>query len=391
MKVIKQVIILLAMLMLTTCVEPYYPQGDQVFAGTLVINAQIDNLPGTQTIQISRSDGLLYPEFDPESNCVVEVESEEGDKISFTEDVPGFYRGEFPASFMHIGRQYMLRVVTTEGKVYVSDYVELHPPTEINKVYYEFEAYPSDDPLDTLQGIQFYIDFEIDQDSSEYMRWEMIETYEFHNPDYEGYIYGYDRRMKPIPDSLSDRQCWITGNVNELYTMDVANVSGSEYSYLPLHFVSNQTQRLSYGYSLLIRQHSLDESAFRYWDELKKNSYEGGGLYSRLPSLTPSNISNENDPEENILGFFTVSGVAEKRVFVKDVEGLSKYKVLFCFPSPELPRLRYLLWQDLPIYASRAQDPEFGFEVFGETTHKCLDCRIRRGSTGEAPDFWPTY
>jgi hypothetical protein len=177
--------------------------------------------------------------------------------------------------------------------------------------------------------------------------------------------------------------------VYDIYTLDVANMSGAEYSYMPLHFVSNETQRLSHGYSLLVRQHSLDEAAFRYWDELKKNSHGGGGLYDRLPSITPSNIHNENDAGESILGFFTVSGVTEKRIFVKDVEGLNKYDVLFCFPRPELPRLRYLTYSDLPIYASRAEEHDTGDERFGETEQKCLDCRIRKGSTGEPPDFWP--
>jgi len=195
--------------------------------------------------------------------------------------------------------------------------------------------------------------------------------------------------MRPIPDSLSDRQCWITGNVNDFYTLDVANMTGSEYSYMPLHFVSNETQRLSHGYSLLVRQHSLDEAAFRYWDELKKNSYGGGGLYDRLPSITPSNIHNEDDEDDYVLGFFTVYGVTEKRIFVKDVEGLNKYDVMFCFPRPELPRLRFLLYQDLPIYASRAQEHDTGNDRFGETEQKCLDCRIRKGSTGEPPEFWP--
>jgi len=389
MKVIRQNIYLLTIFLMSSCVDRFYPGGDDVYTGTLVINAQISNVPGIQRIQISRSDGLVYPEFIPESNCVVEVESEDGDLVSFTEETPGYYAGDVPSSFMRFGKSYMLRVVTSDGKVYVSDYADLNPPTNIDNVYFELESYPTEDPEVNVIGIQFYIDFEIDQDSSEFMRWELVETYEFHNPDYQGYIYSYDRVMRPIPDSLSDRQCWITGNVNDIFTLDVANMSGSEYSYMPLHFVSNETQRLSYGYSLLVRQHSLDKAAFRYWDELKKNSHSGGGLYDRLPSITPSNIRNESDEEDYVLGFFTVSGVTEKRVFVKDVEGLNKYDVMFCFPMPELPRLRYLMYDDLPIYASRAQEPDTGNDRFGETQHRCLDCRIRKGSSGDAPDFWP--
>lgn len=96
-----------------------------------------------------------------------------------------------------------------------------------------------------------------------------------------------------------------------------------------------------------------------------------------------------DDPEESVLGFFGVSGVTEKRFFVKDVEGFNEYDVMFCFPTPELPRFRYLMWQDLPIYASKADEPYTGTERFGETTHECLDCRVRNGSSGDPPDFWP--
>jgi hypothetical protein len=380
----------MAFLLLNGCVERYYPGADDVYTGTLVINAQITSIPGNQTIQISRSDGLLYPEFIPESNCVVEVENEEGDLVSFTEATPGYYSADVPPSFIRFGKRYMLRVVTSDGNIYLSDYSQLHPPTAIDAIYYELELHPTIDPKVNIEGIRFYLDFKIDPDSSEFMRWELLETYEFHNPDYEGYIYSYDRRLKLIPDSLSDRQCWITGHVNAIYTLDAANMSSTDYTYMPLHFVSNETQRLSHGYSLLIRQHAMDDASFRYWDELKKNSHTGSGLYDRLPSITPSNIANVDDPEESVLGFFGVSGVIEKRLFVKDVEEFNKYDVMFCFPRPELPRLRYLMWQDLPIYASKADEPDTGTERFGETTHECLDCRVRTGSSADPPDFWPT-
>ena len=133
----------------------------------------------------------------------------------------------------------------------------------------------------------------------------------------------------------------------------------------------------------------MDEPSFRYWDELKKNSHTQSGLYDRLPSMTNSNISSVADPEERVLGFFGVSGVSEKRYFVKEVEGLSKYDVRFCFPSPERPRFRYLMFADLPVYVSTATDPVSGTIQSGETVLKCLDCRVRKGSSGDPPDFWP--
>lgn len=389
MRVIRGKAYILILLFLAGCVERYYPGADEVYTGTLVINASLTNIPGIQTIQISRSDALLYPEFIPESSCVVEVENQVGNQLSFSESTPGYYSTDVPKGFMSIGDQYMLRVVISNGNIYLSDYSRLNPPTAIDNIYYEPESYPTIDPEVSIDGIRFYIDFEVDADSSELMRWELLETYEFHNPNYEGYIYSFDRVLRPIPDSLSDRQCWITGHVNAIYTLDAANMNGTSYTYMPLHFVSNETQRLSYGYSLLVRQHAMDAPAFRYWDELKKNSHTESGLYDRLPSITPGNISNVDDPDERILGFFGVSGVTEQRLFVKDVAGLRKYDVRFCFPYPELPRFRFLMTADLPVYCSRANDPETGTQRFGETVHECLDCRVRKGSSGDPPDYWP--
>jgi hypothetical protein len=380
---------ILILLLLSGCVERYYPESDEIYTGTLVINASLTNLTGKQTFQISRSDGLLYPEFIPETSCMVEVENQSGDRLSFPESEPGYYSADVPDGFMRFGDQYMLRVVTSDGKIYQSDYSRLNRPTAIDKIYYELESLPTSDPDQYIDGIQFYIDFQIDTDSSYFMRWELLETYEFHNPNYEGFIYSFDRVLRPLPDSMSDRQCWITGHVNAIYTLDAANMDRKSYTYMPLHFVTNETQRLSYGYSLLVRQHAMDAPAFRYWDELKKNSQGQSGLYDRLPSITPSNIYNLDDPEERILGFFGVSGVTEKRFFVKEVEGLKKYDVMFCLPQSELPRFRFLMTADLPVYCSRAYDPLTGAAMFGETILDCLDCRVRNGSAADPPDFWP--
>ena len=390
MRVSNGTVSIFILLFMTGCLERYYPGSDGIYTGTLVINATLNSIPGMQTFQISRSDGLVYPEFKPESSCMVEVEDEEGDRLSFEETSPGYYSTDVPAGFMTSGDQYMLRVVTSDGSIYQSEYSRLNPPTAIDSIYYELESYPTTDPEVSIEGIRFYVDFQVDAEESEYMLWELVETWEFHDPDYEGYIYSYDRVLRPLPDDMSDRQCWFSGNVNEIFTLDVANLTKTSYTRMPLHFVSNETQRLSYGYSLLVRQHAMDGPAFRYWDELKKNSQAQSGLYDRLPSLTPSNITNVDDPDERILGFFGVSGVTEKRIFVKDVEGLKKYDVSFCFPYPELPRFRFLMTSDLPVFASRANHPLTGVEVFGQTIQECLDCRVRKGSAADPPDFWPT-
>ncbi len=390
MRVIKLLFILnLTVLLFFGCVERYYASEDDVITGTLVVSAHLTDKPGEQVISISRSEKLRFPSYVPETGCWVVVEDQVGNSMEFKETVPGDYSVDIPALFLVPGSLYRLLLMTSDGNRYESEYSRLRSSTSINSVYYELESIPTYDPLVTVHGIRFYMDFDVDPDSSEYMRWELLETYEFHNPPYEDYIYGFDRQLKLAPDSLVHKQCWITAYVNAIFTLDAGKLTTPQFNYMPLHHISNETQRLSHGYSLLVRQFSMDEPAFRYWDELKKNTQENSGLYSRQPSITPSNICNCDDPEEKILGFFSISGVSEKRLFVKEVEGLEKYSSLYCVPALELPRFRFLAASDLPIFLSRVLAPEY-LARFGETTHECIDCRVKKGSVGDPPDFWPT-
>jgi len=374
---------------LPACVERYYPEDADLFTGMLVVNALLSNGSGTQVINLSRSDGLVFPEYMPEPGAAVQVENEEGDQIGFTDSGDGDYLADLPEDFLQEGGSYRLLMITSDGKRYESEFTTLQPASNIDSVYYRLETVPGDEPGTTLEGIRFYLDFHVDSGSGRFLMWDLTETYEFHNPPYEGFIYDTDRVLKPLPDSMSDRQCWITLHIPEIFTQETGNLTAGRYSMKPLHFVSNQTQRLRHGYSLLVRQLTLDEAAFRYWDDLKKNVQEAGALFDTQPSITPGNICSCDDPDERVLGFFTVSAVSEKRIFVSDLEGLDVPDLLFCFPTFEFPRLSYFRLRDLPIFLSRATWPETGEIITGETDRKCLDCRLYRGSSGEPPDFWP--
>jgi len=374
---------------LTACVERYYPGNTDHLTGILVVNAHLTGGPGTQTINLSRSDGLIFPEYKPESGAVVQVENERGDMINFAESGGGDYLGDLPDDFLQEGGSYRLLLITSGGNRYESEFATLHPALTIDSVYYRIETAPGDDPGTTVEGLRFYMDFIVDPGADRFLMWDVTETYEFHNPPYEGFIYDLDRVLRPLPDNMSDRQCWITRHIPEIFTQETGNLAAGRYSMKPLHFVSNQTQRLRHGYSLLVRQLSLDEAAFRYWDNLKKNVQEAGALFDTQPSITPGNICSCDDPEERVLGFFSVSAVSEKRIFIRDVEGLEVPDRIFCFPTFQFPRLNYFRLQDLPIFLSRATWPETGEIITGETDRECLDCRLYRGSSGEPPDFWP--
>lgn len=369
------------------CIEQYYPDDEELKTGTLVIIAHLNGKPGIQSIQISRSSTISYPTFDPVTDCYVEVFREDDASVVFNESQPGYYECEVEAEFLESGKNYQLVVITPEGKRYESAYEHLHNAVAIDSVYWAREVQGTADPDQVLDGVRFYVDFNIDKAACSYLRWELEETYQIHNPEYTSFVFGKDRRYMQLPDSSSWRTCWITLGIPRFFTLDLNHIEGRTYREMPLIYVSGESRRLHIRYSLLIRQFSISESAFIYWDELRKNLQSMGGMFDKQPALTPGNICNVDRQEEVILGYFSISGVSEKRVFVDRIPEMNlKPDPAYCYPGDYPPGLFMFPTTYLPVYLSRVYEEEI--EILGEVNKYCVDCRAYKGSTHLKPDYW---
>jgi len=373
---------------LAACVERYYPEEDNLKTGTLVINAHLTDQPGNQVIEISRSTGLTSPSFSPVSGSLAKVIREDGALRDFFEFKPGYYEAELDEDFLQTGASYMIHVITLDGNEYESVFDKLRPVPEIDSLYYLVEHNSFASESDSFSGIRFYVDFTYDDEAYEYIRWDLTETYEFHNPDMEGFIYDVDFKLKELPDTSNYRTCYITNEISTIHSMSLNYLNFGIYIKKPFTFVPNiqQEQKLHHKYSLLVKQYSLGEEAFHYWNELKKTSQEQGFLFDRQPALLKSNIHNVNDDSEIVLGFFSMAGVVEKRAFAIKPPGLdlSMYE-WYCFPVPKGPGGPVSI-EDLPIYYARAwKDGEVSF---AEVNKHCVDCRAYKNSTHIKPDYW---
>ncbi len=370
------------------CIERYYPGEDELKTGTLVINAHLTDEPGYQTIEISRSVTLTYSSYDPVTGAYAEIIREDGEFCDFTEEKPGWYGCNFEEEFLQTGMSYRLHVITPDGKEYESEFDRIRPVPGIDAIYYEVESASYKTESDSTGGVRFYIDFTYDDADFECLRWELTETYEFHNPSMSAFILDVDFKLKPLPDSSNFRVCYITNDLPSIHSMTLKYLDFGIYIKKPFGFVPNDlmAQKLKHKYSLHVKQFSLGEEAFHYWDELKKTSQEQGFLFDRQPALLKSNIHNVNDEQEIVLGFFSMSGVTECRGFAEKPEGLdlSLYKY-YCMPvdmGPPGPITR----EDLPkYYAGAFWDGE---TVYAEVNKHCIDCREYKKSTHLKPDYW---
>jgi hypothetical protein len=369
------------------CIKDYYPDESELKTGTLVVQAHLTGITGEQSVRISRSATLVYPEFDPVSGCHVEVESLSGDSRGFEEKDQGIYTGNFDPHFFKSGDSYRLSLITPDGEHYLSEYEPLYPSTQIDSLYFLKEEQGTRDPENTEEGIQFYIDFKIEKNLGRYLRWQLIETYEIHNPENDAWIFDVDRRLKELSADESWRTCWITNEIEDIYTQDLGNVEGETYRKRPLNYVNTSTRRLQIKYSLLVRQLSMSKSSFTYWDELAKNMQSNGDLFESQPALTPGNICNVHDEQELVIGYFSMSGVSEARVFVSDIPGLKVAKdPAYCAPGVYPDYLQMFRVEYLPVYL--AEEYVDGVRNYGEVHKYCVDCREYKGSSHVKPDFW---
>lgn len=382
------------MLFFTGCIERYYPDGDEFRSGTLVVIAHLDDSENLQTIYISRSTDLELPTRYPVSGCLVEVEQIGGGTLQFLEEERGAYIGHAAEQFFRAGNEYKLKIVSPDAKQYESEPERLYPSTDIDSVYWFKENHPAAESGYSTDGIQFYMDFEIEQDSGRYLRWQLEETYEYRNPDYESTevydredSYPWRRAFMPVPAESSWSTCWVTNQLPDIYTMDLGNVDGSHYRQMTLNFVDNYSQRLQHRYSLQVRQFALSSSAYWYWEGLKNNLQSNGGMFDSQPSLTPGNLCNVDDEDEIVIGYFSVSGVSEKRIFVSDVPDLSVIlDPTFCVPGPLPYSFARLSNAFLPYYlATMVTEGEVNR---GSVQKHCIDCRENKNSVNTRPEFW---
>jgi hypothetical protein len=189
--------------------------------------------------------------------------------------------------------------------------------------------------------------------------------------------------IHPMSDPFFLYYCWQTAGIKNIFTASTKYSVRNRITRFPLNYVSNETDRLKVKYSLLVKQYCLGDDAYYFWDQMRKQQQEGGGLYETQPSQLRANVYNINDPDELVLGNFSIASTLEKRIFV-DVHR----EILF--PHEECEMLTITSLDQMPVYYYDpvylySYSPTGGFP-YGHAK-RCLDCTLFGGSNYK-PLFW---
>jgi hypothetical protein len=380
------IVCILLVFVLSSCIKPYEPVIESADAVKFVVSGQVNKGDSIQRITVSTTSPVSNPRKIPVAGCTVKIVDDKGNSFPAADMQDGNYEAVIPESRLAAGSSFMVDILVPDGSHLVSGFEQLYSCPEVDTVYYVLAELPANNPLIVTRGIQFYTNLNAENSDSRYFRWDITETWEFKAVyPIEWYYNGHVNHI--FPPDFSRKVCWNTAMVKNVFTLATKNLVQNKYDRFPLHFVDNvSSSRLKYGFSLLFRQYSLSQTAYEYWEKLRVNSNEQGGLYEKQPLSIRGNLHNVNKPDQQVLGFFGASSVASKRIFVKDVENLPLEYNPGCSVEGEKARLSFAGISALayPVYL---YSTPYGYAIILLEPH-CYDCRLGGGDTIK-PAFWP--
>jgi hypothetical protein len=365
------VLLFILLLVINGCIEQFVPETSDD-KDLLVVEGLITDQPGQDTIKLSRSLPLgAKSSAKPLRGCSVTISDDIGNLYSSTEMAAGTYIINSPFQGV-VGRSYTLHIQTNESYhslSFESSPVLMKPVPPIDSVYYEkvvLSQSSEGDPLE--EGCQVYLNTHDLESKCKFFRWEFVETWEF-----------------KLPYEVPNKVCWITKNSDKINIKSTTTFTEDRIERLPVNYITNSTDRLNIKYSILVNQYSLNQDEYNYWEKLKNTSEKVGSLYDITPSSTTSNVRCIEKPAENVLGYFSVSAVKSKRIFIKDYfpgmpDLYTDCENAITGLNDSIPELNSRVWVIIKITY-----PPPGYKVL-TYSKGCADCTTR-GSTVK-PDFW---
>jgi hypothetical protein len=148
---------------------------------------------------------------------------------------------------------------------------------------------------------------------------------------------------------------------------------------LPVNVIDIASNKIFFGYSILVKQYGLSREAFEYWTALAKTTQGTGSLFDPLPSQVTGNVKNSRDNKELVFGYFSAAVEQKQRIFIRT--RLGKYPT--CMP-PDTLTLKEALETEAFLLSSFINEGKSGILASSEF---CGDCRVQGGIT-KKPSFW---
>ncbi len=293
---------------------------------SLVVEGLIHDQPGPYRVKLYRANDLSDPS--PEIGANLEVMDDRGNRFEFSEDQPGSY---LSSGFQgEIGRAYTLLFSTADGRRYRSGTQQLLSVTTQDSVYLKKNQKSVISELGniiTIDGFNILVDTRSANRNPSYYRWDYRGVFILETQD---------------PCALGcPGICFVLDKPDEFLRVFGTTESGIPINAIDLGFFTGSIE-FETSYRIFIRQYSLTQEAFNYWKAVEAQRENTGTIFDPPPSILVGNIINEDDPDEEVLGLFQVSGANDKTLQISRLD-ITALEIPFpnnfsaCSPGPNDP------------------------------------------------------
>ncbi|MBE6228957.1 MAG: DUF4249 domain-containing protein [Bacteroidales bacterium] len=257
-------------------------------------------------------------------------------------------------------------------------------------------------PIDSItfsikdDNTELYIEVTTHNDASEplYCKWTYESDWEFQSYHIPQLGYSPSLGMYELSNYEKSlmKNCWGSESSIDIYIANTEQLSQNLIYKQKLNTIGYADKKLDYLYSILVTQTAMSHEAYVYWNNLKKNSSELGGIFSPLPVEVEGNIISVTDPDEVALGYVSVSTKSALRRFITREEA----KIYDSDPLGECSRVEPYaknLWPDLynsnmlPINYVMLESGQLNKNEARWCRNFCTDCRFI--GTKNKPSYWP--
>ncbi|MGJ8593450.1 MAG: DUF4249 domain-containing protein [Aquaticitalea sp.] len=382
---------------LYACTESYEIKT-KTTENLLVVEATITDELKFQEIKLSKTYELESNEPNLVSNAQVWVQTDNGTQHNFAMTEPGLYISVdmFQAQ---AGQNYTLHARLSDGTTYVSTTELLPSPSQIESLE------PVLQTVDGEEGVQILVNSSGGSDAV-YFKYDYVETYKTIVPFYDALdlrltnvssVNGVYYELELVEKENDVSTCYTSLKSTDIIQTSLNETDNSAVTEFPVRFIKTDNGIIRDRYSILVTQQVQSLEAYNFYKILNELGSVDNVFNNIQPGFIQGNLSNVNNPEENVIGFFQVTSVSTKRVYFNYTDfGIAKPPYIFeCIFQEDVDyndntgmdgdRNDYIFIYNVLRNASyNYYDGDF--PVYTLVTAQCADCTTF--SSTIIPEFW---
>jgi hypothetical protein len=391
---LKFVLYILGILSLITCKVPYNPPAITAVSNYLVVEGLINIIDSTY-IKLSRTVNITSAStIKSELKAVVTIESNAGNTYTLTELGKGIYAA--PPLNLISTNQYRLRVKTSDGKQYVSDFNDTKVSPPIDSL--SFQA---------TTDLKIYVNTHDPKNLTRYYRWNFTETWEFNTNYNSQYVSdGLHILIRTPAQQIFD--CYTSDTSSTIALGTSIQLDKDVINQALINTILPDAEKIGKKYSILVKQYALTKDAYDYWTSLKKNTEQLGSIFDSQPSASIGNIHSTTNPNEVVIGYISAGTITSSRIFIVKKSQLPNWLTTpfypvcdadsldCCVPFPARPPTTnqfvnynsstFQGYQTLQIAITPINFPNGLQKGWLAAYTKCVDCTLRGSKT--PPAYW---